>query len=147
MLNPEIMNETYNIKIQKKKIEELHCESKIWKSNLYLVQDEILFIDRLLNSYVFEPNTPNLFERLQGFLLYLKKANDNKSKLLKHVENHENDLGGMLECTNETGDLNYYQKHNFIRAEVTDFLEKFKDLKSEVFNYAGGILKKRRPAN
>jgi hypothetical protein len=41
--------------------------------------------------------------------------------------------------------LGYYQKHEAIKAYVVAFLENFQGLKSEIFNYAGGILKKKKP--
>jgi len=108
------------------------------------MQDELTFIDHLLNSYVFEPNTPNLFERLQGYKVRLKKAKAKRQEVSKMIVQHEKNLGGMLECTDSTCDKTYYQKHEINKAEVVDCMENFQILKSEIFNYAGGILKKRK---
>ncbi len=130
---------------QEKKVELLYAESHNWKSSLYLVSDEVTFIDNLLNSYVFEPNTPNLFERLQKYQAQIKKNKERKITVLDSIDKHQKDLGGMLECTDYACDLGYYQKHEAIKAEVVGFLENFQLLKSEIFNYAGGILKKRKP--
>ncbi|ALM07781.1 hypothetical protein SB49_08225 [Sediminicola sp. YIK13] len=130
---------------QEKKVELLYAESQNWKSSLYLVIDEVTFIDNLLNSYVFEPNTPNLFERLQKYQAQIKKNKERKNIVLDSIDKHQKDLGGMLECTDYACDLGYYQKHEAIKAEVVGFLENFQLLKSEIFNYAGGILKKRKP--
>ena len=130
---------------QEKKVELLYAESHNWKSSLYLVSDEVAFIDNLLNSYVFEPNTPNLFERLQKYQAQIKKNKERKIVVLDSIDKHQKDLGGMLECTDYACDLGYYQKHEAIKAEVVGFLENFQLLKSEIFNYAGGILKKRKP--
>ncbi len=130
---------------QEKKVELLYAESHNWKSSLYLVSDEVTFIDNLLNSYVFEPNTPNLFERLQKYHAQIKKNKERKDIVLDSIDKHQKDLGGMLECTDYACDLGYYQKHEAIKAEVVGFLENFQLLKSEIFNYAGGILKKRKP--
>ena len=130
---------------QEKKVELLYAESHNWKSSLFLVSDEVTFIDNLLNSYVFEPNTPNLFERLQKYQAQIKKIKERKIVVLDSIDKHQKDLGGMLECTDYACDLGYYQKHEAIKAEVVGFLENFQVLKSEIFNYAGGILKKRKP--
>ena len=130
---------------QEKKVELLYAESHNWKSSLFLVSDEVTFIDNLLNSYVFEPNTPNLFERLQKYQAQIKKNQERKNVVLDSIDKHQKDLGGMLECTDYACDLGYYQKHEAIKAEVVGFLENFQVLKSEIFNYAGGILKKRKP--
>tara|TARA_R110002051_G_scaffold88864_3_gene156670 strand:+ start:6811 stop:7230 length:420 start_codon:yes stop_codon:yes gene_type:complete len=130
---------------QEKKVELLHAESLNWKSSLHLVNDEMTFMDNLLNSYVFEPNTPNLFERLQNYLAQLIKNKERRTIVIDAIDRHQKDLGGMLECTDYACDLEYFKKHEAIKAEVVGFLESFQLLKSEIFNYAGGILKKRKP--
>lgn len=130
---------------QEEKVEMLYAESQNWKSSLRLVTDEVTFIENLLNSYLFEPNTPNLFERLQTYQSQIKKTKDLKVAVFKAIDKHRKDLGGMLECTDYACDMGYIQKHEAIKAEGVIFLENFQLLKSEIFNYAGGILKKRKP--
>lgn len=130
---------------QTSKIENLHCDSQQWKSHLHFMHNELNFIDHLLNSYVFEPNTPNLFERLQDFIAQLKKQKVIRTQMLQLIENHERDLGGMMQCTDKTCDLTYYLMHEKLKAEVVSCLENFRNLKTEVFNYAGEILKQRKP--
>lgn len=138
-------NTTHTKSGQTKKVEDLHADCRNWKSKFRFVDHEVSFIERLLNSYVFEPDTPNLFERLQDYLKRLEKNKANKVKVSQKILNHENDLGGMLECTDDICDQWFYQKHDALKAEVVGFMEDFQDLKSEIFNYAGGILKKRKP--
>ncbi len=130
---------------QSQKVERLHQELRQWQSNLYFMQDEILFIDHLLNAYIFQPTTPNLFERIQDYLFRLKKVKQQKEKLGTLVSNHEKNLVGMLRCTNSKCDEPYYQRHDTMKVEVTKCLKSFQMLKSEIFNYAGGILKKNKP--
>ncbi|NAS11932.1 DUF342 domain-containing protein [Poritiphilus flavus] len=125
--------------------EKLHWESQQWKSDLCFIEDEITFIDRLLNSYVFQPNTPNLFERLQDFLQRLAKVKEEKATLRKRISKHESDLGGMMECKDETGNKEYFRKHKVLKDRMRECNTNFQALKSEIFNYAGGILKKRKP--
>ena len=130
---------------QAKKVDKLQWDVRHWKSTMRFVEDEILFIERLLNSYVFEPNTPNLFERLQDYRQRLKKAKNRNTKLALNISRHKNNLGGMLECKDEDCDLGFYRKHDVLKAGVTGHLEDFQNLKAEIFNYAGAILKKRKP--
>ena len=131
---------------QTKKSEDLHADFQQWKSHLYLMQDELTFIDHLLNSYIFEPDTPNLFERLQDYQARLIKAKSNRQEVCQKIAQHEKDLVGMMQCTDTACDNVYYQKHEKTKAESVLCLESFQNLKSEVFEYAGGILKKRKPA-
>lgn len=136
-------NKTEDSKL--KALEKFHIDSQQWKSSFHLMKDELLFIEELLRSYVFEPDTPNLFERLQDYLERLKTVNDYKTRLEEHIAQHENKLGGALECKNGQGDEDVYAEHQKLKANVVNCLQQFQILKSEVFNYAGGILKKRRP--
>ncbi len=140
----DIINKSKHLE-QSKKVEDLHADCRNWKSKLKFLDNEILFMKNLLNSYVFEPTTPNLFERLQDYLFRLKKTRNGMSKININISKHENDLGGMLECADDACDLDFYQKHETLKAEVVDFMEDFQNLKAEVFNYAGGVLKKRKP--
>lgn len=130
---------------QEKKVEELHWEIQQWKSHFQFLDDELTFIARLLGSYVFQPNTPNLFERLQDYNTRIKKVGTTKKEVRDHISKHENTLGGMLECTDSACDLSYYRKHDKLQIKVDTCLSEFQELKSEIFNYAGGILKKRKP--
>jgi len=132
-------------KSQIRKVEQLHTQTNQWKSNLHFMNDEITFIKRLLNSYIFEPNTPNLFEKIQLYQAQLKKADQEEKRLLNRIAKHESDLGGMLECKDEICDMAYYQKHETLQAGVGECMQKFGRIKAEIFNYAGGILKKKKP--
>jgi hypothetical protein len=132
-------------KDQSRKVEELHYQTNEWKSNLHFMRDELSFITHLLNSYVFEPNTPNLFERLQNYQQLLKKVKLKEKDLQDRISKHESDLGGMLECRDAICDSGYYKKHEALKAKITECTLEFRQLKSEIFNYAGGILKKRKP--
>lgn len=132
-------------KDQDRKVELLHLECQNWKSGLQFMEDELLFIERLLNSYVFEPNTPNLFERLSDYQQRLIKTRVDKKEAVGQIARHRKDLGGMLECTDSECDLTYYLKHEKLKAKVLSCQQDFRHLKTEIFNYAGGILKKRKP--
>jgi hypothetical protein len=98
-----------------------------------------------LGSYVFQPNTANLFERLQKCNLGIQKIETTKNKVRNTISTHENTLGGMLECMDSACDLAYYKRHDKLQKKVDDCFAEFQKLKSKVFDYAGGILKKRKP--
>lgn len=134
------------MKKQEKKVEELHWEIQQWKSHFQFLDDELLFITRLMDRYVFQPNTPNLFERLQGYKTRVKQIETTKKDVRERILQHENTLGGMLECTDSACDLTYYNKHEKLQFKIDGCVSQFQELKAEIFNYAGGILKKRKPS-
>jgi len=139
MNNDNIHADQYN------EMELLHLESQQWTSDLHFIKDEIIFIGHLLDAYIFEPDTPNLFERLQDYRERLRKITDTTSRATAQISVHDNFLGGMLECKDKIHDSTYLQKHYQLKAEVTDLRMDFQNFKSEIFNYAGGILRKRKP--
>ncbi len=130
-----------------KKVGELHENSLQWKSTLLFMDEEILFLDHLLDSYNFEPDTPDLFERLQNYQDGLVNAKIGRSKVNAQIIKHESNLGGMLESGDSTSDLGFYQEHDKIKTEVEKCLSDFQNLKSEIFNYAIGLMKKRKNKN
>lgn len=137
--------EPFSTQEQSAKVDELYRDARRWKSCLQFTTNEMRFLERLLNSYVFEPNTPNLFERLSGYQERIKKTVIRKKEVSDEIRRHENKLGGMLECTDSSCDMEYYREHERIKAEFSAFQEDFRFLKSEIFDYAGGILKQRKP--
>jgi hypothetical protein len=145
LLKRTVIMDEFTTQNQSIKVDQLHLDTNKWKSSLRFITDETVFLERLLNSYVFEPNTPNLFERLMDYQERLKKCMSRHKEVVAKLHSHERDLGGMMECTDTECDLTYYRKHDQLKAEVADFQETYALLKTEIFNYAGGILKKRKP--
>ncbi len=126
------------------KLEEMYRDSQKWISTLHFIGDEIGFIDKLLNSYVFEPTTPNLFERLQDFLKRLESSKSRLDELYGASCAHERELGGLMECTTLPDNLEIEMDHTSLIDGIIEYQGKFNMLKSEIFNYAGGILKRRK---
>jgi len=132
---------------QEKKLEELHWDLQRWRSNIEFIEDEMLFINRLLHSYVFEPRTPNLFERLELFKLSYSKSKKEKETIKRLISKHENTIGGILECTSTICDFAYYQKHEKLFKRVSKHFENYLKLKADIYNYAGAVLKLKKSSN
>lgn len=127
-----------------KELKTIHIDTLEWKSNLQFIENEIQFINQLLNSYVFEPTTPNLFERLQEYKKQIVDTEEEILKMKEGIRKHENQLGGMLECDTISCDNSYYQEHELMKMSYDQLFKNFRKLKSEIFGYAGGILKQRK---
>ncbi len=127
-----------------KELKEIHLDILDWKSSLQFIQREIHFINQLLNSYVFEPNTPNLFERLQEYKEQIIVAEEEIKNINRSIRKHESVLGGMLEFDFISYDHSYYQEHVLMKMTFDDFCKNFRELKANIFNYTGNILKKKR---
>ncbi len=135
---------TYTHKGQRKKVEELQADCRNIKSRLGFIYADMVFIKKMLNSYIFEPNTPNLFERLQDYLERLKQHKTHMGEIRLKISKHEGNLGGIMECADEACDMAFYLEHELLKSEAESFMADFQELKAEIFNYAGGILKRRK---
>ncbi|NER09099.1 hypothetical protein SAMN06265375_1011417 [Muriicola jejuensis] len=135
-MKKEVVNSTMNL-------DTLHRESRNWISQLEFSQDEINFFIKLLNSYVFEPDTPALFEDLQSHQKNLSKAEKKCKALKKQVLEHENQLSGLLDLHNHTLDAAYKDKHMYLKEDMEQCTAEFLNLKKEMFRYGQTILKKR----
>ncbi|WP_298541391.1 hypothetical protein [uncultured Aquimarina sp.] len=132
------------INIVNKDLRDIHFDTLESKSSLQFIDDEVLFINQLLHSYVFEPTTPNLFERLQEFKQEINNVKKEIEELNEEIRKHESELGGMLECDTISCDHYYYEEHKSLKNRFNAFYRNFRKLKSEVFSYAGGILKNNK---
>ncbi|MBU2945400.1 hypothetical protein [Zobellia uliginosa] len=130
---------------RRKKESELYKEIQQWKSNLRFLDNEVVFLERLLDSYVFEPDTPALFEWLENHKRRLRKVRNAKKETLAKIREHQQMLAGILECSASKCDENFYKLHASLQNKVKTYVKEFGALKSDIFNYAGTVLKKRKP--
>jgi hypothetical protein len=125
-------------------IDQFHQDVKVWKSNVALASDEIQFIENLTHSYIFEPSSPNLFERLEHYKIEVSKI----KVLLKSIEvllvKHDAELSGMLECDTVSCDVFFQEKHLTIKEQYRQFIDSYNKTKSEIFNYCGNILNTKK---
>ena len=121
----------------------LHEETKQWISQLEFSEDEIAFFSNLLQSYVFEPDTPTLFENLQEHQKGLALAGEKCKAMKKQLLEHENQLDGLLQLANHTLDDAYRDKHRYLREDMLECTAAFQKLKADMFRYGKTILKKR----
>ncbi|MBC8768672.1 hypothetical protein H4O18_11770 [Arenibacter sp. BSSL-BM3] len=121
-------------------VAQLHWKVQQWKLHFQLMDDEIVFINQLLNSNAFKPNVPNLFEHLMDYKTRLEKINSRSETIRTQISTHENNLGGISDKSESSSGLNINKKNDQIQVEVDACLGDFQNLKSEIFNYTGGIL-------
>lgn len=128
-------------------LEKIHSKLQEYRSSICFISDEFIFIEKLLHSYVFEPDTPNLFEKLQLYLSALEKLKEEKEQLKTLLCQSEGRIGGAIEGKGSKTDLELYQEYEMMQLKMVKFTLEFQQLKAEIFNYAGGILRKHRPDN
>ena len=124
-----------------KKIKELHWKTQQWKTHFQSIEDELILAERLLDSQIFRPKTRNLFERIQEYKIRIEKIKNTKEKLRSDISIQENNLGSMLDCTDNECELSFYRYHDKLQTKVDSYFENFQKLKLEILNYTGEIIK------
>lgn len=122
-------------------IDQFHNDVKVWKSNIALITDELKFIENLIHSYVFEPRTPNLFERLEQYKVKAKSIKKRRDTMEIMLKKHDAELSGMLECDTVSCDTFFKEKHLLVKEEYRQFVNSYNSVKTEIFNYCGTILR------
>jgi len=122
--------------------EDLQIEVLKWKSSLQFIHGEIVFILQLLNAHLYKSETPNLFERIQEFKQEILKMEGSENDLMELILKHEKELEGIIECDTISCDDMYYKKHKALENAFDVFYKNFQELKSKVFYFLGGVLKK-----
>ena len=134
---------TKEVSVKKQKdIDALYNDVHKWVSEIHFVQDEIIFVKKLLNSDAFEPNTPNLFERIREYVGSLESFEIELIAFKTKLLGHEKDLGTYLECVGQDhSGIN--KKHWETVGQLEVLLGKFQMLKSEIFEYVRGIFRRK----
>lgn len=123
-----------------KKIAQLHWRIQQWKLQFQLMDNEIVFIKRLLDSNAFKPNIPNLFERLQDYKTQVEEINNRGEAIRTQISLHENNLGSMSGGKVSSINQDNVKKNDSLQMEVDECMGNYQNLKSEIFNYTGSIL-------
>ncbi len=128
----------------KKPREKYLSEISKWENSLMIVSEEIKFLSKLLSTEIFEPNIPNLYERLQLYSIKLQDLKNEEILLEKEIEKHRTDFAKELEKNEEQKDTLIQRTHIQLRKNINTFFKKNSGLKLEIFNFTGNILKKCR---
>lgn len=128
----------------KKPREKYLSEISKWEDSLMFISEEMKFLGKLLSTGSFEPNIPNLYERLQQYSKKLQDLKNEEILLEKEIEKHKTDFDKELEENGEQKDSLIKRTHIQLRKNINAFSKKNSGLKLEIFNYTGNILKKNR---
>ena len=112
-----------------------------WKTIIEFTETEVSFINRLLNSNVFDVNHPNIFENLKKFKHQIKTLTRELNNIKEIIEGHDNKMRGMIECDDLSCDAAYLENHESLKMVFEKFFKNFSEYKSRVFNYTGSMLK------
>lgn len=130
--------------LSKKTREKYLFEISQWEDSLMFISEEMKFLKKLLSAEIFEPNIPNLFEKLQQFSKNLQDLKDEEMLLEKEIEKHKTDFAKELEGNEEHTYALIKSTQLQLRKNFKTFSKNYAGLKLILFNYTGNILKKSK---
>ncbi len=123
-----------------KTIEELLYNVSLWKSEYAFINIELAFIKRLIKAYPFSVTIPNLYERLQLFILELDNLEQTKNDILVQINDYDKKLTEHKDAiTLNSGHLHLIEFEN-LAEEVFIYIKHYKNLKIRIFEYINGLI-------
>lgn len=123
-----------------KTIEELLYNISLWTSEYAFINIELAFIKRLIKAYPFSATIPNLYERLQLFILELDNFEQAKNNILVEINNYDKKLLASEETKSLDPDHLYLVEYEKLAEEVFMYMKHYKNLKIRIFEYINGLI-------
>lgn len=123
-----------------KTIEELLYNISLWTSEYTFINIELAFIKRLIKAYPFSATIPNLYERLQLFILELDNFDQAKNNILVEINNYDKKLLESEETKALDPDHLYLIEYEKLAEEVFMYMKHYKNLKIRIFEYINGLI-------
>ena len=125
--------------------EELHNDSRNWRSHLEFTKDEQLFLNDLIGSHVLDLVDSEAFKKASPLLTSLEKMEKDWTILFKKVQLHENQLQIMVDDVDQLKmEEAYLTTHMELTNEVEAYFAKYRSVKTKIFRLISSLIKKRK---
>jgi hypothetical protein len=125
-------------------IEHLLHKTKKWTSEIKFIQVEQEFLKELLSEHVLGLCKTHNFQKAKLFLNGLDHENKLGYELIKNIETHNINLALLIEHIYLKREDVFRKNHEYLKAEVNNYIENFKYLKEQVFELVLFIMKKEK---
>lgn len=120
----------------------MHRDSKKWLSELQFIKDEELFFCDLVKSYTLQLIESKHFSYSKQLVANLRELQTETQTLINTIISHEKGLKIMVDGLNQIKEENAYKiEHGKLIITVTEFLDEYRTLKSELFTFIKTIIK------
>lgn len=128
---------------REKSVEEIHDDSKHWKSEIDFINDELRFLEHLISSHYINFMDSGLKKNIEDFSKKIHSEQKIGNSLYKLINKHEKILSDLIETESVTSNLNYIDTHNQLEKEVRIYFRNHKKLKKTIFSIVEEIIKKK----
>ena len=120
----------------------IHKGSLNWLSELKFIKDEQLFFDDLIKSYTLQLIESKHYKKSKDIIDKLNELKKDTKTIIGIVQAHEHDLKILVDGIDQLKEEEAYRKeHLRLIIDVSNFLEKYRGIKKQVFKLIKGIIK------
>lgn len=130
----------YKIFTREKSVNELLHNCELWISDFEFIKIEISFLKRLLITFPFKSLIPNLFEKLQLFIIDLDHLDSVRVTIYETIKTHNQQLRNKINLKKLCYDNEYLNSYDDMAEEVLAYLEDYKKLKGKIYEYVIGMI-------
>jgi len=127
---------------REKSTDELHNDSKVWISEINLIKDEIRFLEHLLSANYIDFLAAGLHKKIEENVKQISLQKNLGTELQDLIKEQEKILSELIRTESVTGNINYIENHKKLEREVTTYINKYKDLKQQIFKVVENVMKK-----
>jgi len=128
---------------REKSTEELHNDSKLWVSEIQLIKDEIRFLEHLLSDNYIDVLAIGLHKKIEENVKQIALQKNIGNTLLDLINDQEKILDDLIRNDSVTGNINYSENHNKLEIEVNTYINKYKNLKQQIFKIVENVMRKK----
>jgi hypothetical protein len=122
--------------------EAMHKASRKWLSELEFAKDEQLFFDDLIKSYTLQLIDSKHFNKSKNIVSQIVEIQVETNNLIDGIKKHDRELKIMVDGINQIDlENDYKDKHGKLIITMSEFLEKYKTLKSQLFKLVTSVIK------
>ncbi|MFD2724687.1 hypothetical protein [Hyunsoonleella rubra] len=125
--------------------ETMHEASKKWLSELEFAEDEQLFFNDLIKSYTLQLIDPKHYKKNEDVISRLSRLKKKTDELIKSIKKHERGLEIMVDGIDQIElEKAYKDEHGKLIVTIGSFLNRYRELKRELFTAFKSVLKAKK---
>ena len=138
-MKPKIKKDWFG---REKSTDELHNDSKLWISEINLIKDEIRFLEHLLSANYIDFLAAGLHKKIEENVKQISLQKNVGTVLQDLIKAQERVLAELIINESVTSNNNYLESHKKLEIEVNTYINKYKDLKQQIFKIVEEVMKK-----
>ncbi|HEY9221286.1 MAG TPA: hypothetical protein VIO43_06885 [Lutibacter sp.] len=128
---------------REKSTDELHNDSNVWISEINLIKDEIRFLEHLLSANYIDFLAAGLHKKIEENVKQISLQKNLGTELQDLIREQEKILSKLIATESVTANINYIENHKKLEVEVNTYLNKYKDLKQQIFKVVENVMRKK----